>query len=69
MKKVILFLFLPFGFSGGGIPPNFNEQVICVDSSYTQPPIIITPPPTDELINALIHVESRGVDRDRKSVV
>ena len=65
MKKVILFLFLPFGFSGGGITPNFNEPTICVDSSYITPPVIVPPQPVDELVNALIHVESRGIDSPR----
>ena len=58
MKKVILLLLLPFGFSGGGITPNFNKQVTPVDSSYITPPV----KPVDELVNALIYVESRGND-------
>ena len=62
MKKVILLFFLPFGFSGGGITPNFNKQVTPVDSSYITPPVILPPQPVDELVNALIHVESRGID-------
>ena len=62
MKKVILLLFLPFGFSGEGITPNFNKQVTPVDSSYITPPVILLPQPVDELVNALIHVESRGID-------
>ena len=63
MKKVILLLlFLPFGISGGGVTPNFNKQVTPVDSSYITPPVILPPQPVDELVNALIHVESRGID-------
>ena len=62
MKKVILLLFLPFGFSGGGITPNFNKQVTPVDSSYITPPVIVPPQPVDELVNALIYVESHGND-------
>ena len=62
MKTVILLLFLPFGFSGGGITPNFSKQVIPIDSSYITPPVILPPQPVDELVNALIHVESRGID-------
>ena len=62
MKKVILLFFLPFGFGGGGITPNFNKQVTPVDSSYITPPVILPLQPVDELVNALIHVESRGID-------
>ena len=57
MKKVILLLFFPFGISGGGVTPNFNELTICVDSSYITPPVILPPQPVDELVNALIYVE------------
>ena len=62
MKKVILLLFLPFGFSGEGTTPNLNEQIICVDDSRITPPVTTSLQPVDELVNALIHVESRGID-------
>ena len=62
MKKVILLLFLPFGFSGEGPTVDFNKQSVPVKDSIISTPILIPPQPVDELVNALIYVESRGVD-------
>ena len=64
MKKVILssLLFFPFGFTGGGnyvgespLTPNIKDLVVTT-------PTVLPPQPVDELVNALIYVESRGVD-------
>lgn len=62
MKKIILLLFLPFGFNGESTIVNLKKVDICVKDSTLTPTIIVPPQPVDELINALIYVESRGID-------
>lgn len=63
MKKVILLLFVPI------LVSNQNSYSVSefptkpqITKVSIEPPVIITPKPIDELINALIHVESRGID-------
>ena len=57
MKRVILLSLLPFMISSGNDP--FVEPPT---QHITEQPIVIAPKPIDDLINALIYVESRGID-------
>jgi hypothetical protein len=56
MKKVTLLLLIPILTSNGDIYESSMEFPI------TEQPVVIIPKPIDKLINALIHVESRGID-------
>ena len=57
MKKVILLILLPFITSSG------NHPFVEIPTQHNiEQPVVISPKPIDDLINALIYVESRGID-------
>jgi hypothetical protein len=64
MKKFLLLLFLPTTISSGHNPNlNIGElRPIVEDVVVLTPQPISMPEPINELVNALIYVESRGVD-------
>ena len=67
MKKVILLILIPFMTSSGHSPTIITTPQPIIESPIVGSPIITQPTviPTksiDDLINALIYVESRGID-------
>lgn len=62
MKKVILLSLIPFMISSGHPPFVEIPTQPITEQPINEQPIVITPKPIDDLINALIYVESRGID-------
>ena len=66
MKNLLLLLLIPTTITSGH-GPNLNVKVkelrpIIKEVTVIKPQPILTPQPIDELVNALIYVESRGID-------
>jgi hypothetical protein len=73
MKKVILILMVPFIISNGHvvtsnsiiaaeINPIKNIEEFNTEEPVIEKPITLSPKPINDLVNALIYVESRGID-------
>ena len=62
MKRVILLSLFPFMISSGNDPFVEPPTQPITEQPINEQPIVITPKPIDDLINALIYVESRGID-------
>ena len=62
MRKIIFLISLPLFLSSGHTETQSQHQPPVLQTSVIEQPIVIAPKPIDDLINALIYVESRGID-------
>ena len=64
MKKLLLLLFFPFFISSGNLKPIVLEPIVLepIKEVVIEQPIILPPKHINNLVNALIYVESRGID-------
>ena len=63
MKKIVMLLFFPLFISSGNLTPSLEPIMLeSIREVVIEQPIIIPPKRIENLVNALIYVESRGID-------
>ena len=63
MKKIVMLLFFPLFISSGNLTPSLEPIMLeSIREVVIEQPVIIPPKRIENLVNALIYVESRGID-------